>query len=108
MQNEAMVNTDKMMLTHTKLERKLKEKEAMLKEKEEEIKRLNATEKIRNDAEDEAQSLTQESMASVLAGAKEAQMRAERQAEASSREIEPRRGEGFANERGESEGVGDF
>ena len=93
MQNEAMVNTDKMMLTHTKLERKLKEKEAMLKEKEEEIKRLNATEKIRNDAEDEAQSLTQESMASVLAGAKEAQMRAERQAEASSREIVSQREE---------------
>ena len=93
MQNEAMVNTDKMMLTHTKLERKLKEKEAMLEEKEEEIKRLNATEKIRNDAEDEAQSLTQESMASVLAGAKEAQMRAERQAEASSREIVSQREE---------------
>jgi hypothetical protein len=93
MQNEAMVNTDKMMLTHTKLERKLKEKEAMLKEKQEEIKRLNATEKIRNDAEDEAQSLTQESMASVLAGAKEAQMRAERQAEASSREIVSQREE---------------
>ena len=93
MQNEAMVNTDKMMLTHTKLERKLKEKEAMLKEKEEEIKRLNTTEKIRNDAEDEAQSLTQESMASVLAGAKEAQMRAERQAEASSREIVSQREE---------------
>ena len=93
MQNEAMVNTDKMMLTHTKLERKLKEKEAMLNTKEGEIKRLNATEKIRNDAEDEAQSLTQESMASVLAGAKEAQMRAERQAEASSREIVSQREE---------------
>ena len=93
MQNEAMVNTDKLMLSQTKLEQKLKEKEVKLKEKEEEIKRLNATEKIRNEAEDEAQSLTQESIASVLAGAKEAQMRAERQAEASSREIVTQREE---------------
>ena len=93
MQNEAMVNSDKMMLTHTKLEQKLKEKEAMLKEKEEEIERLNATEKIRNNAEDEARSLTQESMANVLAGAKEAQMRAERQAETSSREVVSQREE---------------
>ena len=54
MQNEAMVNSDKMMLSQTKLEQKLKEKDAKLKEKEEEIERLNATEKIKNNAEDEA------------------------------------------------------
>ena len=93
MQNEAMVNSDKMMLSQTKLEQKLKEKDAKLKEKEEEIERLNATEKIKNDAEDEARSLTQESMANVLAGAKEAQMRAERQAEASTREVVAQREE---------------
>ena len=93
MQNEAMVNSDKMMLSQTKLEQKLKEKDAKLKEKEEEIERLNATEKIKNDAEDEARSLTQESMANVLAGAKEAQMRAERQAEASTREVVTQREE---------------
>ena len=93
MQNEAMVNSDKMMLSQTKLEQKLKEKDAKLKEKEEEIERLNATEKIKNNAEDEARSLTQESMANVLAGAKEAQMRAERQAEASTREVVAQREE---------------
>ena len=93
MQNEAMVNSDKMMLSQTKLEQKLKEKDAKLKEKEEEIERLNATEKIKNDAEEEARSLTQESMANVLAGAKEAQMRAERQAEASTREVVAQREE---------------
>ena len=97
----------------------------MLKEKEEEIKRLNATEKIRNDAEDEAQSLTQELMASVLAGAARRKC-ARRQAESAESgdcvatrgvfqerggfggpagTVEPRRGEGFANERGESEAL---
>ena len=95
MQNESIGNNEKMLLKVAKLEQEVKKREFDLKERDERIKSLVQTEKIKNEAEDEAETLTKESISAVLAAAKEAQARSERQAESANREVVSQR-EDFA------------